>query len=236
MAHKYDMTEVSKEIAKELNAQWPTTLQQWDAALTYRDSTPVESKAGTVRIIKYPEPASVISFCRKFNLRGCRAAALYALSTIPFKDEWNGKAEKNGARWNLLSLKDYRDLGAIVDLQRDLFQMEFVERVNHCSFHCNIDVCRGILALGAAKNRDVLEFLRLQVQNINVGASLPQLCMQCSVYNRKRMERERTKFWSEILAICSRWLLYILDYLITRCITSSGITWAFRVDAAMNTT
>lgn len=214
MAHKYEMTEVSKEISKELKAQWPTTLQQWDTALTYRDSTPVECKVGTIRIIKYPEPASVINFCRKFNLGGCRAAALYALSTIPFKDEWNGKTEKTGARWSLLSLKDYRDLGAIVDLQRDLYQMEFVERVNHCSLQCNMDVCRGILALGAAKNRDVLEFLRLQVQNINVGVSLPQICMQCSVYNRKRMERERTKFWTEILAVCSRWLLYILDNLI----------------------
>lgn len=204
MAHKYDMTEISKEIAKELNAQWPTTLHQWDATLDSLDSTVVRTRAGAVNIVKYPEPAGAISLCRKFNLLGCRTAALYALSTIPFNAEWDGQTVKTGARWSLLSLKDFRDLGAIADLQRDFYQMDFLEKVPHCVLGCDMDNCKGILALGAAKNRDILEFFRSQVRTVKAGAPLPQICMQCSVFNRARMERERVKFWNEISAVCSR--------------------------------
>lgn len=85
MAHKYEMSEVSKEIAQDLSSQWPVTLRDWDIMVSTRraifGSKNVDHPSYR---INYPEPAVAIAFCRRFELNPrSRAAALYALSTIP---------------------------------------------------------------------------------------------------------------------------------------------------------
>lgn len=207
MAHKYEMSEVSKEIAQDLSSQWPVTLRDWDIMVSTRraifGSKNVDHPSYR---INYPEPAVAIAFCRRFELNPrSRAAALYALSTIPADQKWH-KGQR--ARWHLLGLDDYRDLALISGLHRALCQMSFLETVQHCtgrsaksSETCDLDACKAALALGALQSGDALEYLRLKVLDVNTGESLPEMCRQCSVYNRKRMEQERVRFWTDV-SVC----------------------------------
>lgn len=108
MATKYQMTDVKGDILEVVEYEWPSKLEAWDERDQHRKSIDAPN----------PELASVVEVATRYNLPHVRALALYELCKVDPKKEWNN-CSRRGARWNLLTSKDYHDLVCIQELQRD---------------------------------------------------------------------------------------------------------------------
>ncbi|KAI5117805.1 hypothetical protein M0805_004565 [Coniferiporia weirii] len=122
MSTKYQFTSIRDYIVFHLEADWPTTLTEWDMF-----EARIKMMSGNRDLFSnddLPEPASALSLARKYDVKSILPAVYYDLSRFRPLDDWDDKEASDElieidlppyfgrrvARWQLLSKKDLMSL------------------------------------------------------------------------------------------------------------------------------
>lgn len=100
LAVKYDVEVVRGEIIKRIEADWPSTFDEWSRR---------EREMKGCNYHKFPEPAAAVRFAMEFDCPRILRAALYELARVTTLTEWNPPNQLGRpARWSLLDAADFR--------------------------------------------------------------------------------------------------------------------------------
>ncbi|TFY80782.1 hypothetical protein EWM64_g3230 [Hericium alpestre] len=121
LSTKYEITHLRQLIVDRLEADWPLTLEKWDALedMTMSQRSHHYRFPGPFIDDLFPEPASAIRLAHDFDIPTILPAAFYHLLRIPVADDWNllhkdspkATAEalwtgRRTAKWDLLRAED----------------------------------------------------------------------------------------------------------------------------------
>lgn len=133
IATKYQVDFIRQRIVKQLEEDWPQTIDQWErleaeverAQSQHRYRSRSAKDPGALIDDIFPEPASAICLARECNIPSILPAAFYHLTRINIEDDWDSAHRKKDdaawvysgirryarmARWSLLSAEDLRCL------------------------------------------------------------------------------------------------------------------------------
>lgn len=127
IAHKLQVDLVTKHIIKHIEADWPQTLDDWDALGQPLAFWHLEGHRPKEEL---PEPIATINFARTFDVPKVLPVAFYELSRRRYRHDWDVERvidlrnfEEGGrrvaARWSLLSKEDHIALGELREYIQD---------------------------------------------------------------------------------------------------------------------
>lgn len=180
MATKYDIETIKEDILDAIEFDWPNDLRQWDARDKHRKLAHIPA----------PEPASIVVFATRYNLPNVRALALYELCQLDPSLDWDSSSGR-GAKWDLLTREDYRDLARIQELQRNISVFGTVDCDNS-----DEDKHRET-KIDLLVNRDYLRAMRKYEEDLEAG----KYCGWCESIHAGRVAVARQKFWRDMQLI-----------------------------------
>lgn len=217
MAVKYELIDVRKRIVDHLQADWPTSLREWDNLEAYKDQ--LMSSFCSVDIDEdMPEPVATIVLARKFDIPCVLPAAFYLLSTMRMVDDYdvhraytgvegdeldvNGtfiSCEARTARWSLLGVDEFRCLcRGREKLAEHALSVSFLGDLNN--FSCK-QACLGAykqyeswIQQEFLENRDLLSALHRD--RGFTKHLLGQMCVDCRFKVFNKAERLRFHIWA----------------------------------------
>lgn len=119
LAQKYEIGAVKDFITEHITSEWPATLSEWRCQqaeiarleeILCSSCNAARGTDGPYLADLFPEPASVIRLCVKYNIPGPLAAAFYQLSKIRFEDDYERwKKDKAGRKWRYCEFSNAAD-------------------------------------------------------------------------------------------------------------------------------
>ncbi|KAJ7648500.1 hypothetical protein B0H17DRAFT_958921 [Mycena rosella] len=206
MATKYEMEPLRERIVAQLEADWPTSVAEWDRlgtevrALRWEHST---SGGYTVDDLylddRLPEPGAAIRLAMDFNIPKILPAAFYHLSRLSIDADWlefRKNRERLGlertARWDLLEAGDFKLLLKLREVITDF------DWTNTTSKSCNTpDDCDdwwNLTSLRWNNAEDILDCMRQFVETRPARG----LCKPCWIASKDAIQQGRLNFWDEI--------------------------------------
>lgn len=201
MATKYQLDAVRSKIVSCIEAEWATSLDEWDRAedlfLAMRNES--ESRHRGLRCT-FPEPATAISLARKFGIDKILPAAFYELSRRPICNNTTYIFSDDGeqARGDVLSREDYQLLNDFREYLHGIIDGLFALKAWR---DCSNEVCRKEkrllekdLKLRALEHRDLLDMTRLAMVE-----SRSTVCEDCMHAVFERMHDVREETWAVLV-------------------------------------
>jgi len=171
LAVKYNFTAIKDEIVSKLQADWPSTLTDWDDSqyevqqlLSRQSKFPFKSARNRV-----PEPVSAIRFAKDFHIPGILSAAFYMLSRTNVMHDWYQDGKENSAmsrlsaRWSDLNAEElliaFRGKESLIASWKGMRPdwLGLMDNAN-LTFCCSCDVERG---------EDTMQKVKIKVSNAN---------------------------------------------------------------------
>lgn len=174
MASKYELGEVRKRIVSSIEAQWPSTLGEWDLKDALLQMTQQKDKLNVSDLPKdvgalFTDPAVAISLARDFDIPNILTSAYYELSRrslVNHQTHRNYRYRKE-TRVDSLSKEDFQILS---DIREYLFYF-VTESSEHDDWDISMTECENLsgkeapnlkkaIRLEVLSTRDVLRTLR----------------------------------------------------------------------------
>lgn len=197
MASKYQLDFVRSRIVERIEADWPTTLRNWDEQedlyMTIRRMAP-SSRFGLR--CSPPEPAAAIALAKRFGIRKILPAAFYELSrrTLYNNKRYKYTGGPRQARGDILSVDDYQTL---ID-----FQVCLHTRIRDLLFgtfdpDCSNNDCRKAMEAAATDLRlqAFHEFDFIRVTRKVDWSTYGNLCNACMAFAIEELKRTREDTW-----------------------------------------
>ncbi|KAH8111510.1 hypothetical protein DFH11DRAFT_1793750 [Phellopilus nigrolimitatus] len=96
MSTKYEFSDIRKHIVAHIEADWPSTLEDWDRFNAYVKRAPRGSE-GASSMGSQPEPASALVLARRFAIARVLPVALYDLSRTRPSGDWDDECARADA-------------------------------------------------------------------------------------------------------------------------------------------
>lgn len=217
MATKYQIESLCTRIVQHVQADWPTTLQEWDRFEAETNLILKEHQDKDDRLInglhfheRIPEPCSAIRLAREFNIPQILPAAFYTLAQIEPSEDMDDPAVMSSfitfrgvsrlARWSQLSAKDYRSLlRGLYDLR---LEMSLLQRLQLHKSGCESKEDCEVLwntnmnnVTYAARNMSVDV---LQAWKIACHESDGDFCAPCLAACRRYVREKRESWWASL--------------------------------------
>lgn len=229
---KYECDALRSRIVENLEADWPSTLAQWDArrseaiiARSEHSQQPTGKINGLYLDDRLPEPASAIRIASDYTIPSILPAAFYQLALLSTDADWDryrenlageGKHLRFGARtarWNLL---DKRDLMRLVHGQKlvagytraigvDLFGPRCPRNSKGCS-KAKVDTWKYFQENAPISMDDPLDVLADCMRLEGLFTELP--CATCMTEIGVMAEKKRRELWRSLPAFFNLHLHY----------------------------
>ncbi|KDQ49678.1 hypothetical protein JAAARDRAFT_143067 [Jaapia argillacea MUCL 33604] len=215
LATKYQIEHLRSRIVKHIEADWPSTLSDWDVLEDHIESMKRRNRTSDpIFDAQLPEPAAAIRLARECDIPGILPAAFYHLSRIHPEMDWdecrsvtvplellsNLRKGERSARWDLL---DKRDLMRLLHGIRNIQWSEVIiyESMETFTAECtNAKGCHTIIKSFCRRrdkqDRDPLAYLRDRFTFSRLIAD--QLCDKCATTISTCVQRNRQTFWEEL--------------------------------------
>ncbi|THH23133.1 hypothetical protein EUX98_g8048 [Antrodiella citrinella] len=232
LAMKYECDALRSRIVENLEADWPTTLAQWDArrseAVIAR-SEHSQQATGKINGLylddRLPEPASAIRIASDYAIPSILPAAFYQLALLSTDADWDryrtnlsgeGRHLRFGARTARWGLLDKTDLMRLVHGQKlvaaytraigvDLFGLRCLRNSKGC-VRCKVECWKYFQENAPISMDDPLDVLADCMRLDSLFTELP--CATCVAEIKVMAEKKRSELWRSLPAFFNLHLHY----------------------------
>ncbi|KAJ7639006.1 hypothetical protein FB45DRAFT_739896 [Roridomyces roridus] len=209
MATKYEMDNLRNRIVTQVEADWPSSLAEWDrlemearALQEEHDANDEQKVDGLYLDDRLPEPITAIRLSRDFQIPKILPAAVYHLSRLHVGDDWlqlrqepNQLQLTRTARWDLAEAEDLKMLLRVRETISD-FPLVRPKASNSCTSPSECRRWRDTRHFIWITEKDILQVMRKFIE----ARPSRSLCKYCWNDAKSVIETDREELWADIVA------------------------------------
>ncbi|KAJ7284050.1 hypothetical protein C8J57DRAFT_1053191 [Mycena rebaudengoi] len=199
MATKYEMDTLRTRIVTQIEADWPSTLAEWDRLETEIGSLAIFDDDGVCLDRRLPEPGAAISLAMDYRITKILPAAFYHLSRLSTTADWD--ADPNGldedartARWSFLHATELKLLLKVRETIANFEQLAMPAPSKSCSTNAACDYAWEVAHLRWISAKDPLYAMQEFVESRPLGGP----CKYCWATGKEPIRKHRGELWDEI--------------------------------------